>query len=487
MTDHPLLAPRDPLVPIQTWLRASLVAAINDGRLPSGQKLPPTRAFAAEIGVARNTVTAVYEDLVAKGWLTARERRGYFVGDTPPAPAAPPRPAPESAPDWDARLRLRPAAMRHIVKPADWRAFRYPFCYGQVDPDLFPIGAWRACARDAMGRSAIDWWSADRAVEDDPMLIEQLRRHVLPQRGVFARADEVMITLGSQHGIYLVARLLLGAGAVAAVEDPGYPDARNIFRAAGAELRRIPVDAHGLTLGAEARAALKGADLALVTPGHHCPTMATMPADRRAALLDLARGEDLLILEDDYEGETRPEGAPPALKAQDRDGRVIHLGTMSKVLAPGMRIGWLVAPAPLVAEARALRRLMHRSAPLNNQRTAAVFIEGGHYQGLVRGLRGALEARWAAAASACDRHLEGFRRGPGQGGSSLWLELPGDLDGRALIPAAAEAGVLVESGDPFMARGREGRFIRLGLSSIDAPLIEPGIKALAAVAAALRG
>lgn len=489
MTPHAFLLPRDPATPIQSWLRASLVAAIVEGRLAQDQKMPPTRILARDVGIGRNTVTAVYEDLVAKGFLIARERQGYFVSGAAaerPSPALPPAPAGE-APDWSARLRLRPSAMRHIEKPADWRAFRYPFVYGQVDPSLFPIGIWRACSREAMGRSAIDWWSADRAVEDDPLLIEQLRRHVLPQRGIFAREDEVMITLGSQHGIYLLSRLLLGPGDAAAVEDPGYPDARNIFRATGARILRLPVDAQGVTLGPDARAALREAAVMLATPGHHCPTMATLSPARRAALLEMAREEDCLILEDDYEGETRSPDAPPALKAADRDGRVLLLGTMSKVLAPGMRIGWLVGPAPLIAEARALRRLMHRSAPLNNQRTAAIFIEGGHYQGLVRALRGALADRWAEAAAACDRHLSGFRRGPGTGGSSIWLELPEDLDARTLIPAAAQAGVLVESGDPFMARGAEGRFIRLGLSSIDAKEVAPGIRALAAVAQGLRG
>lgn len=491
MIDNALFPPRAPNAPIQAWLRAALVAAIAEGRLSPGQRMPPTRTLSRDIEVGRNTVTAVYEDLVAKGWLVARERRGYFVAEAAPAgaPAAgPPAARGPAAPlDWSARLRLRPTEMRHIEKPADWRAYPFPFIYGQVDPALFPIGDWRACSREAMGRSAIDWWSADRALEDDPLLIEQIRRHVLPRRGVFAREDEVMITLGSQHGIYLMARLLLREGDGAVVEDPCYPDARNIFRAAGADVRPVPVDAAGMTVGPAARAAFDRAALALLTPGHHCPTMATMSEPRRAAVLQLAREADLLLLEDDYEGETGLEEAPPALKAADRDGRVVLLGSMSKVLAPGMRLGWIVGPAPLLAEARALRRLMHRSAPLNNQRTAAIFMAEGHYQGMVRAIRAALAARWEIAAAACDRRLPGFRRGPGTGGSSIWLECPPGLDGRRLIPAAAAAGVLVESGDPFLQPGAEGRFIRLGLSSIDVKKIEPGIRRLAEVAASLAG
>lgn len=481
MLDIALSESRDGGASLQVRLRHSLITAISEGRLVGGQKLPATRLLARQMGIARNTVTAVYEDLAAKGYLVSRERLGYFVG-TDPETAGPTESAPvRSGIEWCHRLRTNISALRNIEKPANWQTYPFPFVYGQVDPKLFPIGIWRACSRDALGRSAIDYWAADRAVEDDPLLIEQICRHILPPRGIFARPDEVMITLGSQHGIYLLSQLLVRAGDRVLVEDPGYPDARNIFVTADADIRTTPVDKEGIQLDGP----FDDADVVLVTPTCHCPTNVTMSAARRERLLELADRHDFVIFEDDYESETLFGSPMPALKSQDADGRVIYLGTLSKVLAPGMRIGYLVAPAPLIAEARTLRRLMHRSAPLNNQRTAAIFLAEGHYLGLVKSLRASLAERWACLAQCLDASLPDFARST-TSGSSAWLCCPADIDGRELLVRAAARGVLIESGDPFVAPHDAGRFIRLGISSIDAGRIGSGIAAIAETVAEMR-
>ncbi|WP_158966812.1 MocR-like pyridoxine biosynthesis transcription factor PdxR [Chachezhania sediminis] len=488
MLDNTLFHPRSPGTPLQAWIRQSLVNAIVDGKLHHGQRMPATRHLAKSLGVGRNTVTAAYEELVSQGFLESRERMGFFVGavDQARGVEAEPNAASGQGIAWRKHLKFMPSEMRHIEKPWDWQQYRYPFVYGQVDRNLFPIDQWRACSRDALGRSAIDWWASDRALDDDPLLVEQLCRHVLPQRGIYARRDEVMVTLGSQHGIYLLARLLLHPGDGVAVEDPGYPDAQNIFAAHRADVRHMPVDDDGMILNEQTEAMLKGAGLVFVTPAHHCPTMVTLSDDRRARLLDLADRDDFLILEDDYEGEIRNDKTPPALKSIDQAGRVVYIGTMSKVLAPGVRIGYVVAPAPLVAELRALRRLMHRSAPLNNQRTAAILLANGHYEGMVRGLREALSQRWQEAVAAARRDLPDFRLSPSIGGSSLWLECPADIHADDLIEAAGKRGVLVERGDPFVAPDLAGRFFRLGLSAIDVHLIAPGIAEIAAAARDVR-
>ncbi|WP_118132501.1 PLP-dependent aminotransferase family protein [Oceanicella sp. SM1341] len=468
---------RERSVPIQSALRQALVLAIGEGRLTAGQKLPPPRALAGQLGVARNTVTAAYDELVARGYVNSVERRGYFVAEGLDA-----RPAAAAAPgvDWGARLRIAPGALPQIEKPADWQAYPYPFIYGQVDPGLFPISVWRGCSRAALGRSALDYWAADRAMEDDPMLLEQIRRHVLPARGIFAARDEVMITLGAQHGLYLLSRLLAGPGTEVGVELPGYPDTRNVFQLGGARLRPLPVDGEGLRMD---DAAMRGLAALVVTPAHHCPSMVTLSDARRAELLALARRHDTVVIEDDYEGEICFGAPRPALKAADRDGRVVYLGTLSKILAPGVRLGYMVAPAPLLAEARALRRLMHRSAPLNNQRTAAIFLAEGHYLGLVRSMRAALEERWRLVDAGLDRLLPRFRRAPATGGTAFWLECP--VDARAFAARAAAHGVMVESGDPFVGAEARGRFIRLGISYIDKARIGPGLELLARAAAEL--
>ncbi|MGR3373042.1 MocR-like pyridoxine biosynthesis transcription factor PdxR [Pseudooceanicola nanhaiensis] len=489
MLDNALFQPRAPGTPLQSWIRQSLVNAILDGKLQGGQRMPATRHLAKSLGIGRNTVTAAYEELVSQGFLESRERMGFFVGATEqhlPVEAEANAPTGTEV-AWDRHLKFAPSRMRHIEKPWDWHDYKYPFVYGQVDRNLFPVDQWRACSRDALGRSAIDYWASDRALEDDPLLVEQLCRHVLPQRGIFARRDEVMVTLGSQHGIFLLSQLLLRPGDPVAVEDPGYPDAQNIFDAHRAEIRRLAVDDDGVVLDGAAQAKLRGAGLVFVTPAHHCPTMVTMSHERRAQLLDLAEREDFLILEDDYEGEIRSAETPPALKSIDRSGRVVYIGTMSKILAPGVRIGYIVAPAPLIAEARAMRRLMHRSAPLNNQRTAAILLANGHYEGMVRVVREALSHRWQEAVACVRRELPDFRMSRSIGGSSLWIECPPDLEATELIAACAERGVLVEKGDPFVAPHLGGRFFRLGLSAIDQRLIAPGIAEIATAARYLRG
>ncbi|NDV00044.1 PLP-dependent aminotransferase family protein [Pseudoroseicyclus tamaricis] len=468
--------------PIQAQLRRSLITAIQSGRLSPGQRMMPSRQLAQQVGIARNTVTLVYDELVARGYLEPVPRKGYFVAEVREAGARTAAVAPGQRPNWNAKLRQRPARLRHIVKPSNWQDYAYPFIYGQVDPKLFPYNIWRACSRDALGRGAIDWWSADRAVDDDPMLVEEIRNHILPEKGIYAEPDEILITLGIQHGIYLLGQLLVRPGARVGVETPGYPDARHIFDAAGAELVEMAVDEDGARMDHPGPL-----DVMMITPTHQCPTMVTMSAARREEVLARARADDAIVIEDDYEGETTFTEGLTSLKSADRDGRVAYLGTLSKVLAPGVRLGFMVADRTLVAEARWLRRLINRSAPLNNQRTAAIFLAEGHYLGLIRTIRSAHAARWKVLAEGVDRHLPGFRRSAGTGGSSVWLECPPEVEAGALAARAAELGVLVESGDPFVRPQERGRFIRLGLAYIDEGLIDAGLRRIAEAARDVAG
>ena len=467
---------------IQSQLRRSVVESIHSGQMTPGQKLLPSRQFAEQLGIARNTVTAVYDELVARGYLESIPRRGHFVAadvahETPDLPDtdAPP------AIDWQAKFRQRPSTLRHIHKPSNWQDYPYPFVYGQVDPRLFPINTWRACSRDALGRSAIDWWTADRAVEDDPLLIEQIRTQILPQRGIYAKDEEILITLGSQEGFFLLARLLARGDTRVGVERPGYPDSRNIFAAEGAQMVDLDIDAEGaVTAGAGAL------DIAILTPVHHCPTMIEMSPARRATILAQASRDGTILIEDDYEGETAFSGDQTTLKSMDTEGRVAYLGTLSKVLAPGVRLGFMVADAPLIEEARWLRRLIHRSAPLNNQRTAAIFLAEGHYLALLRQLRGALADRFEKVTAGCDRYLPDFHRSPNSGGSSVWLTCPPGIDARDLHIAARKKGVLAEDGDPFVPEEQAGRFLRLGISYIEENKVEEGLRLLGEAASDLR-
>ncbi|OOY18751.1 GntR family transcriptional regulator [Thioclava sp. DLFJ5-1] len=474
----PVSIDRNSPEPLQSQLRQALIAAIHAGKMAPGQKVLSSRALAEKLGIARNTATAVYDELVARGYLEAQPRRGLFVATRGQGKGQ--SVAGASVVDWQARIGVTPSKLNHIRKPLNWQDYPYPFIFGQVDPRLFPLNAWRNSSRDTLGRASLDWWAADRAVDDDPMLIEQIRTRILPERGIYARPEEILITLGAQEGFYLLAQLLAGAGKRVGCEMPGYPDSRFIFEMSGAQSVPLPIDEKGARI-----ASGQGLDLALLTPGAHCPSMVMMPGPRRDEILARASQDDFLIIEDDYEGEVA-FAREPALKSRDRDGRVIYLGTLSKTLAPGVRLGFLVAPEPLVKEARWLRRLVHRSVPLNNQRTAAIFLAEGHYLSLLRKLRAAHADRWYRVMEHLPDLLPGFRApDPCHGGSSVWLELPEGVDGRELIAAAGAEGILLENGDPFVAPEQAGRFIRLGLSLIQTEAIVPGMRLLGEIAARL--
>jgi len=473
----------DPGISLQRRLREMMVSAILDGHLPAGEPVPSCRSLARQLGVARNTVVLAYQQLVDQGYLVARERSGYFVdrrildgqvSTTLRAPAAG-----TTGLDWQRRLRTLPSRLPHTAKPTDWQRFPYPFIYGQLDPALFPINDWRECARQALSVDAIRDWSMDRIDADDPLLVEQIRTRLLPRRGVWAAPGEILITLGTQQALYLLAALLVSHDTVVGLENPGYVDARNIFALHSARLLALPVDAEGLCIDAR----LGECELLYTTPSHQFPTTVTLSLARRRALLREASRHDLVIIEDDYESEANFVGAPtPALKSLDREGRVIYLGSLSKTLAPGLRLGYLVAPAPLIHEARAIRRLMLRHPPSNNQRTVALFLALGHHDTLVHRLARIYRRRWQLLGEALAHHLPDSSRSPTFGGTAFWVAGPGRLDAGELHRRAAEQGILIEQGNTtFFGPSPPGCFFRLGFSAIATERIEPGVARLAAL------
>lgn len=469
-------------VSIQSQIREMLVSAILGSQLAPGEALPSSRRMSQLLGVSRNTVSLAYQGLVDDGYLIARERSGFYVNpemvaERRPMPPPGPRATPTRSPAWEQRYRVRPGEQDNISKPHDWQRFPYPFIYGQVDQALFPIAAWRECSRQALGRKGMDAWTSDAHAQDDPMLVEQIRTRLLSRRGIMARDNEVLITMGAQNALYLLAALLLGPKSVVAMEEPGYPDVRNIIRLKTANVRPIPVDSEGLPVDGR----LDGCDYLFVTPSHQFPTTTTMPLRRRHALLEAAAREDFVIFEDDYEFETNYVSSPtPALKSLDTQDRVLYIGSLSKTMFPGLRLGYLVGPAPLIREARALRRLMLRHAPNTNQRTAALFLALGHHDALIHRLHRVYRERWAAMGQALSHHLPDSTEAPSFGGTSYWVQGPTDLDAEALARAAAAEGLLIEPGRVnFHGPDAPRQFFRLGFSSIPLERIEPGIARLA--------
>lgn len=473
---------RQPGVSIQASIREMLVSVILNEPLSADRPLPSCRELARRLGVSRNTVVLAYQGLVDDGFIIARLRSGYYVNpdilENPPRqqPAEPAGP-PTGGPDWQSLFRVRPGTLPNVEKPANWYSCPYPFVYGQIDPGLFPIAAWRECTRQALGMKDIGQWTADALQMDDPDLVEQIRTRVLPRRGIRVSADEILVTLGAQNALYLLASLFVTPETTVAMEDPGYSDVRNIFALKTDKILPIPVDDGGLPVDER----LDDCDMVFVTPSHQYPTTVTMPASRRAALLARARASDFLVVEDDYEFETNYTGRPtPSLKSMDEDGRVIYVGSLSKTLFPGLRLGYLVGSRAMIAEARALRRLMMRHAPNNNQRTTALFLSLGHHDALVRRLHRVYGARWQAMDDALTRHLPESARAPNFGGTSVWVRGPEGLDAALLARFALEEGIVIEPGHVnFAVEPRPRNYFRLGFSAIPEERIEPGIRLLA--------
>ncbi len=443
--------------------------------------MPSCRKMAKTLKVSRNTVVLAYAGLIDDGYLQSRERSGFYVDpeilEGRAFANAAPALSSDHGPDWTALLRTRPSALRHSEKPADWMSYPYPFIYGQVDPALFPIAAWRECSRQALGTKGLAAWTADTLGADDPVLIEQIRTRLLPRRGILANGDQILITLGAQNALSLLAELLVDGDTTVAMEDPGYPDMRNIFLLKTSRLKPIPVDQDGLPVDQR----LDNCDLVYVTPSHQHPTTATMPLNRRQALLERAATKNFLIIEDDYEPEANYVGEPtPALKSLDNGGRVIYIGSLSKSLFPGLRMGYLVGPKELIAEAQALRQLMIRHPPTNNQRTTALFLSLGHHDTMVHRLHRAYRERWEVMGRALSTYLPDSTRAPTFGGTSYWVRGPENLNATRLAIAAMNEGVVIEPGGiNFAAKKAPQNFLRLGFSSLPLEKIEPGIKLLA--------
>jgi len=435
--------------------------------------------MAEQLSVSRNTVTLAYQALVADGYLESRNRSGYYVSmDAPVSDATivDRTQTPSGTSDnarWQRRFRNASTGLDRIAKPLNWREYTYPFVYGQADSSLFNHSDWRDCARQALGLRNFESMAGDKGEADDPLLVDYIRARTLPRRGVMVTGDQILVTMGAQNALYLLAELLCARGARVAIEDPCYPDFRNTLIRLGADIVLIPVDDHGLVVDER----LEGVDVVFVTPSHQAPTTATMPLSRRRELLAAAEAHDFVIIEDDYDFEMGFLQKPaPALKSLDKSDRVIYVGSFSKSLFPGLRLGYVVAPEPVIVEARALRFLMLRHPPGYAQRTAAYFLAFGHHDALINRLRNALAQRRAVMEEALDTAGLSDARAPQFGGASFWIETARSIDTVELADTLRERNVLIEPGAPFFAGKQSSRYMRLGYSSIKSERIAAGIK-----------
>ena len=474
--------------PLTQRLFRGLRRAILDGRIAPGSRLPSTRTLAADLHVSRNVVLLAFAQLVAEGYAAGRSGSGTFVSLTLPDPAPLRSGAPGSSRRRDAAPRLSAHARRVVALaplPAVGRPIRsgllYDFRYGVPAVAEFPQAAWsrlvhlrtRAMSISTLryGR-ALGWLPLRKAVAD----------YVGRARGVTASFEQVVIVNGSQQALDLVARLLVDPGDRVVLEEPSYVSARQVFLAAGAEIAPVPVDSAGLQVDALPRGAAR---LAYVTPSHQFPLGGVLPLLRRLALLRWADHAGAMVLEDDYDSEFWYDAHPvEAIQGLDGSGRVIYVGTFSKVLFPSLRLGYLVVPPSLVGPLAALKFLADRHATGFEQEVLADFMRSGDFDRHVRRARARNAARRRAMLEAFDDTMRDRVEISGaNAGVHMVVWLRGVRAHRLgdLIERAADRGVGIYPVAPYYATPPDRAGLLLGYAGLTEREIRDGIRVLARV------
>ncbi|WP_425086650.1 PLP-dependent aminotransferase family protein [Stappia sp.] len=469
---------RDSAVPLSEQIYRGLRAAIGDGRLPAGGKLPSSRRLAAALDVSRNTVTAAYELLVAEGVVTVRSGTAPRIAETLPQPpaAVPETPQP-------ARSALSQRGQRAAANP--WAATRR-IAGGRLEPgtpalDCFPRDAWGRCLR----RAARTIPSAGLFYDQPSGLIvlkEVLARYLAAERGVRARADTILITPSTQASLSLLATCLADPGDTVWLEDPGYLGARAAFDTAGLRIAAMPVDDHGADVSAMAASALPPR-LIYVTPSHQYPMGARMPLPRRLALLETARRAGAVVLEDDYDSEFLFEGRPvAALQGLAEGAEAIYLGTFAKSMIPGLRLAYMVVPQPLAAPLSAAQRAAGLYAGAIPQAALADFIDGGHYRAHLKRIRALYQTRGRYLAGALRAALGNrVQVADPVGGVQLAARFAPSVDDRRLADAVNADGFGVAALSAY-ALDADARGLVIGFASATQA---DAAACVAAVAAAL--
>jgi len=480
---HFLTLPEDSTLCLRDQVCELVSSAIARDLFPKAEPLPSCRDLSAHLGVSRNTVHDAYCRLIDIGLVTSRDRSGYFVDEAVAdrkraisagkgKEAAGPSPLEQMM-----ALVRRPSEMAKVDHPKDWSSYPYPFVYNQIDPKWFPIHEWRESMRVALATSALGSWSGDAGGADSPNLIKQLQQRLLGYRGISAAPEEILITSGAQNAISLLATLNAYIGRSVAIEDPCYPEARNAFEVAGNRLCSVPVDQSGLIVDQIPT----GVGLVYSTPSHQFPTTVTMSPARRLELCARAIRDDFLICEDDYEAEMNfVKTRERPIRSLDKSSRTIYVGSLSKSVAPGLRIGYLVAHPDVVREVKAIRRANMRHPPILLQDAMAHFIASGAFDAHLRRMERRYKTRWEIMLSALTEHLPDFDLQVSRGGTCVWLTGPTGIDTTELAQRLKNRGVLVDEGSVFYRDPSEGkRKLRLGFAALSRSLIVEGIRIIA--------
>jgi 2-aminoadipate transaminase len=457
--------------PLYRQLFDAIAREIESGGMKAGDRLPPTRVLATRLGLNRTTVSAAYALLEEQHLIHGHVGRGSFV-------AAPASARKLDALDWESLLpRLASSA-----PPAPQSSIS--FSTSRPSDELFPMEQFRKVAREV-----IDSSDAREILQlGSPLGYAPLRRYLSEEaanQGVLRPGDDLVITNGCQQALDLLARLLFTKGETVIVEDPVYHGLLRVFERAAATIIPAPVGERGVDPATlQALLARHSPKAIVLTPSFQNPTGATIPGPERARIIELAREYRAVLIENDIYGELRYRGEPEeSLKKADQSGNVILLRSYSKVSFPGLRVGWVIAPKPLIARLVELKQTSDLHSDQLSQAVLLRFAQSGELARHIERTRAAGALQLKTALNACERYLppESKFSHP-EGGINLWVQLPFPLDAAALLPSVQSKGVSYLPGTYFSPSRSHGNSLRLSFGGLTPAQIEQGIRTIGEVA-----
>ena len=459
--------------PVFVQIAQALQAEIERGRLRPGDALPGYRTLAEQLGISRNTVMAAYRELQDQGWLVSTPGEGSKVAPAPPTRAQAAAPVAEMGFDLGTPARPEdPPAPGHLLRVGS----------GIPDPRLLPGAALARAYRRALTLNKQSALTMEDA-QGHPKLREALAAMLSATRGIAATPERILVTRGSQMAYFLAAHALVAPGDAVVVEALGHRNAWEAFARAGARCLPVAVDRDGLDVDAvEALLTQHRVRAVLVSPQRHYPTLVTLSPERRERLLSLASRHRLALLENDQDSEFQYEGHPLApLAAADATGVVVHVGTLSKVFTPGLRLGLVHGPVPLIARMKELRLVFDRQGDLVLERAMAELMEDGELARHLNKMQLVYRRRRDVLVAALRRELgEAIQVEPPSGGLALWVEVADGIDADRLAAKALELGVAVQPGRQFSFEGRAVPGLRIGFSNYPEPELEEVARRLGA-------
>jgi GntR family transcriptional regulator / MocR family aminotransferase len=460
--------------PLYRQIAEAIMRDVQRARLAPGDRLPSSRALARQLGVHRKTVTAAFVELEGQGWIVCAPRSGVFIAEALPDRCGSPRPNRAAEhPGFDhVRVPLPP-------RPVSARA-RFDLLGGVPALASAPTVELARALRRALSRDRnnrlIDYGDARGQERPRSALAAWLAR----TRGVGGKADSIHLVRGAQNGLYLAGRALLAPGDRVATEAYTHPAITSLFRLLGVELVPVPIDDDGMQIDAlEAVARAREIRAVYVTPHHQLPTTATLEAGRRERLLDLARARRWIILEDDYDHEFQYAGPPVLpLAYQDRHGVVVYFGTLSKVVAPGLRLAFIVAPTPVIERIALYRTFVDHQGDQILESAVADLLEDGEIDRHIRRMLRIYRARRDALCDALSADLPMLNFSVPRGGMAVWTEAPG-IDVDAWTRRALAAGVSFQPASHFACGCVRLDFARIGFAACSEPELRQAVRLMA--------